>query len=170
MGTRLENIVLEIHLMQQDTTLGVALGCEFAESRKVPWIKRLQVIFAQPIPSQSLTAPSPRLFVERSPYLTVHTSDHFMVIPATVVPKPPVMFKNRLIVLNHRIGELIEVVRETLACSPRRKSGHSNAELGDARWQHRSSPPHRSNTIASSELIAYAKPSVSNREQLWLNR
>ena len=92
-GTRLKDIVLEIHLIDDHDTLWSCFLCQFVHTAEVPWVELCEVIPAQSVPGLPLSAACKSLFVERRPHVAVLAPYTFVVVTSPVVPETIVLVK-----------------------------------------------------------------------------
>ena len=110
MGARLQDIVLEIMLMQQDQPLLIGEAGKLLQTTPIPGIVLGQIIFAQTIPGETMPAAGKGLLVKGRSHISVHASYALVVVPSPIVPKAIVMFECGSVISQHSIGKFIEVV------------------------------------------------------------
>src|SRR5262249_37394430 len=79
-GARLEDVVLEIRLVEQDESLAIAEARERLQAIEVPGVERFEVVPAQTVPGGAPAAAGPRLLVERRPDVAVDAADHLVIV------------------------------------------------------------------------------------------
>src|SRR5262249_32664154 len=139
-GAGFEDVVLEVHLLDEDQTLPLAQAGELLQPGEVPGVELREVVLAQPVPCPPAAAPRPRLLVEGRPHVAVDAADHLMVVPPAVVPQPPVMTQGSEPIRLHPVGELVEVIGEPRPDAAWDEPGQTDAQfLGPCRED--ASPP-----------------------------
>ena len=87
MRPRLDDIMLEILLMDQDQSLPIRDVHKSFQSIPVPLVVFGQIIFTQSVPGRSVSRSGKRQFVKRRPDITIHPAHTLVIITATIVPE-----------------------------------------------------------------------------------
>ena len=155
MGTCLQDIMLEIVLVDNQQTIFGSLFCQFLHAADVPRIQLCEVILTQSVPSRALSASGKRLFIERSPDITITAAHTFMVVTAAVIPQAVVLVEEHHMLITKMSHYTIHTGSSALSLHSRYKTGHGIGNFRESRVTYTSVPPRSIHSCTLQQGISH---------------